>query len=315
MAEKILITPRSVTQKGHPSFQRLKDACYVIEFCSPGKLPDETELMRLLPGCVGYLCGIETVTGRLLKAAPELRAISRNGTGVDNIDLDAAKAQRIRVLRADGTNARGVAELTMALILALIRSIPFSDHGIKQGGWERRIGIELSDRTLGLVGCGKIGRLVAKFALDFDMKVLAYDPYPDLEFKPSGRFSFASMDQIWTSVDILSLHCPPLGGDRPLIDRETVAKFKKGIFLVNTARASLLDEEAVFSGLESGQIAGVALDVFPEEPPRDMRLAKHPRVITMPHCGGYTRESVDRAISVAVDNLLQALGVGRDGPG
>jgi D-3-phosphoglycerate dehydrogenase len=315
MAGKILITPRSVTQNGHPSFQRLKDAGYETIFCNPGKLPDEAELMRLLPGCVGYLCGIETVAGRLLRVAPELRAISRNGTGVDNIDLDAAKAQGICVLRADGTNARGVAELTMALILGLIRSIPYSDHGIKQGEWERKIGFELSDRTLGLVGCGKIGRLVAKFALDFDMKVLAYDPYPDLEFNPSERFSFVSMDQIWTSADVLSLHCPPLGGDRSLIDRETVTKFKKGIYLVNTARASLLDEEAILSGLELGQIAGAGLDVFPEEPPRDMRLAKHPRVIAMPHCGGYTRESVDRAISVAVDNLLQALGEGRDGPG
>ncbi len=315
MAGKILITPRSVTQNGHPSFRRLKDAGYETIFCSPGKLPDEEELMRLLPGCVGYLCGIETVNGRLLRAAPELRVISRNGTGVDNIDLDAAQAQGICVLRADGTNARGVAELTMALILALIRSIPYSDHGIKQGEWERKIGFELSDRTLGLVGCGKIGRLVAKFALDFDMRVLAYDPCPDLEFKPSERFSFASMDQIWTSADVLSLHCPPLEGDRLLIDHGTVAKFKKGIFLVNTARASLLDEEAILSGLELGQIAGAALDVFREEPPRDMRLAKHPSIIAMPHCGGYTRESVDRAISVAVDNLLQALGVGRDGPG
>lgn len=310
MPRKILITPRSVTRHGHPSLQRLEEAGFEIVFCRPDRQPDEAELMRLLPGCVGYLCGIETVTGRLLRAASELRVISRNGTGVDNIDLATAKAQGVRVLRADGTNARGVAELTIAFILALIRSIPLSDHGIKQGGWERKIGIELSDRTLGLVGCGKIGRLVAKFALGFDMKVLAYDPYLDLEYKPSERFSFVSLDQVWTSADILSLHCPPLGGDRPLIDRETVAKFKKGIFLVNTARASLLDEEAILSGLELGQIAGAALDVFPEEPPRDMRLARHPRVITMPHSGGYTRESVDRAISVAVDNLLQALGSG-----
>jgi D-3-phosphoglycerate dehydrogenase len=307
MARRILITPRSVTRDGHPALQRLKDAGYEVFLSSPGKQPDEEELMQLLPGCVGYLCGVEKVTGRVLREARELQVISRNGTGVDNIDMAAAQALGIRIVRAEGTNARGVAELTMALIMGLVRSIPYSDQRIKQGGWERRLGIELAGRTLGLIGCGKVGRLVANLSLAFDLKVLAYDPYPDPHFQPSSAFAYADFDQVWPSADIISLHCPSAGEGRPLIDTETIARMKKGVYLVNTARASLLDEAAVLGGLESGQISGVAVDVFNEEPPRDLRFTSHSRVIGTPHIGGFTEESVDRTVSVAVDNLLQEL--------
>lgn len=307
MARRILVTPRSVTRDGHPALQRLKDSGYEVFFSSPGKQPNEEELMHLLPGCVGYLCGVEKVTGRVLREARELQVISRNGTGVDNIDMAAAQALGIRILRAEGANTRGVAELTIALIIGLVRSIPFSDQRIKEGGWERRIGIELAGRTLGLIGCGKIGRLVAKLALAFDLKVLAYDPYPDPHFQPSVAFSYVTLDQVWPSADIISLHCPAPEDSSPLIDTDTIARMKKGVYIVNTARASLLNEAAVLSGLESGQISGVAVDVFDEEPPGDRRFTGHSRVIGTPHIGGFTVESVDRAVSTAVDNLLQEL--------
>jgi phosphoglycerate dehydrogenase-like enzyme len=307
MVNRILVTPRSVTRDGHPALQRLRDSGYDVLFSSPGKQPDEQELLQLLPGCVGYLCGVEKVTGRVLRAARELQVISRNGTGVDNIDLGTAQTLDIRILRAEGANVRGVAELTMGLILGLVRSIPFSDQSIKQRGWERRMGVELAGRALGLIGCGKIGRQVAKLALAFDLKILAYDPCPDPDFQPSAAFEYAPLDQIWPSADIISLHCPAAEEGRPLIDTETIARMKKGVYLVNTARASLLNEAAVLGGLESGQISGVAIDVFNEEPPRDLRFIGHSRVIGTPHIGGFTKESVDRAVSVAVDNLLQEL--------
>ena len=307
MARRILVTPRSVTRDGHPALRRLRDSGYDVLFSTPGKQPDEQELMHLLPGCVGYLCGVEKVTRRVLYEAPELQVISRNGTGVDNIDLAAARALGIRILRTEGANARGVAELTLALILGLVRSIPFSDQCIKRGGWERRMGIELAGRTLGLIGCGSVGRLVAKLALAFDLKVLAYDPCPDPDFQPSVAFSYVPLDQVWRSADIISLHCPAPGDSPPLIDTDTIAGMKKGVYLVNTARASLLNEAAVLNGLESGQISGVAVDVFEGEPPRDVRFISHSRVIGTPHIGGFTVESMDRAVSAAVDNLLKEL--------
>ena len=307
MARRILVTPRSVTRDGHPALQRLRDSGYDVLFSSPGKQPDEHELMQKLPGCVGYLCGVEKVTAQVLSDARELQVISRNGTGVDNIDLTAAQALGIRILRAEGTNARAVAELTMGLILGLVRSIPFSDQSIKQGEWERRLGIELAGRTLGLIGCGKVGRQVARLALAFDLKIVAYDPCPDLHFQPSSAFEYAALDRVWRSADIISLHCPAGGENGPLIDIETIARMKKGVYIVNTARASLLNETAVFHGLESGQISGFAVDVFNEEPPRDLRFIGNSRVIGTPHIGGFTKESVDRTVSVAVDNLLQEL--------
>ena len=307
MSNKILVTPRSVTRDGHPSLQRLAQAGYKVVCCTPGKQPSEEELLRLLPGCAGYLCGVEKVTARVLESAQDLRAISRNGTGIDNIDLPVAQRLNVRICRAEGANARGVAELAMSLMLALVRSVPLSDHAIKQGGWERALGVELEGRTLGLIGCGKIGKLVARFALAFDMTVLAFDLYPDAAFRPSDRFKYAPLDEIWSRADILSLHCPPSPNGQPLIDSETLSRLRKGVYIVNTARAELIDETAIIEALDSGRVAGLATDVFATEPPTQRQLAGHKRVIATPHIGGFTGESVSRAMDVAVDNLLAAL--------
>jgi len=303
---KILVTPRSVTRDGHPALEKLTEAGYELVFSTPGAFPGEDELLELLPGCVGYLAGVEEISSRVLDAAKGLQVISRNGTGVDSIDLGAADRNGIKVLRAVGANARGVAELTMGGIIAAVRSIPFSDAAMKDRQWSRRKGIELSDRTLGLIGCGMIGRLVAGFALAFDMDVIACDPYADMSYKPSKRFAFASIDDVLGGSDIISLHCPPQDGGA-LIDAASIEKMKDGVYIINTARASLIDDRAVLAGLESGKIAGVVVDAFDPEPPADWRLAGHSKVIGTPHIGGFTPESIDRAVSAAVDNLLQAL--------
>ncbi|MEI7900059.1 MAG: phosphoglycerate dehydrogenase [bacterium] len=304
---KILVTPRSLTKSGHPALERLKQAGYEVVFSAPGSSPTEEQLLALLPGCVGYLAGVEPVSGNVLDAAKGLRVISRNGTGIDNVDLEAAQRNHIRVCRAEGANARGVAELAFAHILAAVRSVSFSDGCLKKQDWQRRKGLELEGRTLGLVGCGRVGRLVAKFALAFDMKVLAYDPCLDASFRPSERFSYASLTEVLTQADLISLHCPANADGSALIGRQTIALMKKGVYIVNTARGGLLDDEAVLEALDAGLIAGVTIDAFESEPPKDWRLVQHDRVIATPHVGGFTDESVDRAVSVAVDNLLKAL--------
>jgi len=304
---KILITPRSLTRDGHPALDRLKDAGYELIFSTPGAFPSEDELLELLPECVGYLAGVEQISARVLNAAKDLKAISRNGTGVDSIDLQAAERNGIKVLRAVGANARGVAELTFGHIVSIVRSIPFSDVAMKDGRWERRKGVELAGRTLGLIGCGKIGQLVTQFALAFDMDVIACDPYADTSFKPSRRFSFVSIDDVLECSDIISLHCPPMPDGSPLIEAHAVESMTDGVYIINTARGSLLDTDAVLAGLESGKIAGVTIDAFETEPPKDWRLVNHSRVISTPHIGGFTIESVDRAVTAAVDNLLDAL--------
>ena len=307
MSARILITPRSLTREVHPALRRLQDAGYELVFCSPGKQPDESELRQLLPGCIGYLAGVEPVSAVVLEAAPGLRVISRNGVGVDNIDLAAAKKLGIAVCKAVGANARGVAELALAHILALARWVPFSDKSIKAGGWERRKGLELIGKTLGLVGCGHVGRLVAKLALAFEMNVLAYDVMPDKSFAPSPDFRYAPFDEVLAKSDVISLHCPAPSGGKPLIDTAALARMKKGVLLVNTARADLIDSMALAAALQSGQVGGAATDVFKSEPPKDDPLVASDRVIATPHLGGFTEESVDRAVQIAVDNLLAEL--------
>lgn len=302
----ILITPRSLTSTGHPAFDLLNRAGFKAIFSAPGKQPDESELMGLLPGCVGYLAGIEAVSETVLEAAKDLKVISRNGTGIDNIDMDAANRLGIQVCRTEGANARGVAELTVGLIFALARAIPFSDAQLKNKQWERKKGIELENRTLGLIGCGEIGKRTALISAGLGMKVIAFEHHPDPTFSPEN-FSYVSLEDIFKRSDIISLHCPPLASGKPLIDNEALSKMKPGTYLVNTARASLVDPEAVRDALETGHLAGVAVDVFDQEPPEDYKMLSNSRVIATPHIGGFTMESVDRATTQAVQNIISVL--------
>jgi len=163
---KILVTPRSVTRHSHPSLDLLRSQGWEVVICQPGAQPNEDELRTLLPGCIGYLAGVEPVTARALETATSLRAISRNGTGIDNIDLAATTRLGITVLRAEGANARGVAELTIAHLLSLARHLPTAQTSLRAGRWGRPpLGNELEGKTLGLAGCGRVGQLVAKLAL------------------------------------------------------------------------------------------------------------------------------------------------------
>lgn len=276
--------------------------------CNPGVQPSEEELRTLLPGCAGYVAGVEPVTARALEAADVLRVISRNGTGVDNVDLNVTKSRGIQVLRAEGANARGVAELAIGQMFALARGVIGCDRSLKEGGWTRgRVGVELEGRTLGLAGCGRVGRLVARMALGIGMRVVAFDPYPDAEFKPGDDFAYAALEDVMAQADFLSLHCPPSSNGLPILNAASLERLKRGVFVINTARYDVMDADAVIAALESGQIAGMALDVFDAEPPGDPRLSTHARVIASPHIGGFTKESVDRAMTGAVENLLRAL--------
>ena len=302
--KKILVTPRSLTRGGDPALDLLTGKGYEIVFSTPGTLPPEDELIELLPGCVGYLAGVEPITAAVLESAPDLKVISRNGTGINTIDLQAAQRLNIEILRAEGANARGVAELTLGVILSLIRSIPFSDARLKRNMWERRKGLELEGRTLGLIGCGKIGQLVCRLALAFGMDVLAYDAYPDPKFAPGAGFRFTDLEAVLDNSEIISFHCPEQPDGRPILDRERLGRLKPGAFVVNTARASLIEETAILEALQNGRVTGLALDVFDREPPEASPLLSDDRVIVTPHIGGFTAESVARATRAAVENLL-----------
>jgi D-3-phosphoglycerate dehydrogenase len=302
-ALKILITPRSLTAGGHPALARLSGSGYEVVLGPAGTMPSAADLVRLLPGCVGWLAGVERITDDVLAAAPDLRVISRNGTGVDAIDLAAARRRGIEVRRAEGANARGVAELAIALILALARSIPVSDARIKAGGWERRKGVELAGKTLGIVGCGKIGRIVAGLATGLGMRVLGHDPFAE----DSGDLPLVPLDDLVATSDMISLHCPPPADGSPLLDARRLRSTRAGVLIVNTARHDLIDIPALMAAIDRGHVAGAAIDVFDAEPPLDRAHLASDRIIATPHIGGLTDESVDRAVDAAVDNLLEAL--------
>ena len=276
---------------------------------TPGRQPTEEELLDALPGCAGILADVETISAKVIEAAAVegLKVIGRNGVGIDSIDLDAAGRLNVAICPTPGANSRGVAELVVSLMFALARAIPFTDAHLKAGRWERRKGIEIDGKTLGIIGCGQIGKHVTRMALGLGMKVLACDPVVDASFRPGEAFSYTNFDTVLSQADVLSLHCPAPADNRPIIDAAALAKVTPGALLINTARGVLVDGSAVLSALETERLAGFATDVYAEEPPGESPLLAHPRVIATPHVGGYTAESVDRSIRMAVDLMLECL--------
>jgi D-3-phosphoglycerate dehydrogenase / 2-oxoglutarate reductase len=306
--DKILVTPRSITKEGgHPSLEKLKNAGYEVVFCKPGVQPSENELFGLLPGCIAYLAGVEKITLKVLESATSLKVISRNGVGIDNIDLEAAKRLNIKICKAEGANSRGVAELTISLILNSVRAINENNTLLKSNTWQRIKGVEVKGKTLGIIGCGRIGKEVALLALGLGMKVIGYDAFSRDFFTSSDSFIYTTFDEVLKKSDIISFHCPPKSDGTPLISSNEINMMKNNVYLINTARAELFDNDAVSNALVSNKIAGLAVDVFTEEPPVMIPLYSHPKVILTPHIGGFTDESVDRAMDVAVDNILYSL--------
>jgi D-3-phosphoglycerate dehydrogenase len=306
MPGKILVTPRSLTTDPHPAFEIFAQHGYELVLGPRGQQPDEAALVALVPGCIGWIAGVEPVSETVLAAATSLRAVSRNGVGTDNLPVARMKERGIAVLTADGANAAGVAELAIALMMAGLRHVPAADRGIKAGGWPRRRGREIRNCRLGVVGCGALGRDVAKLAGGLGARVIGYDPMrPDFNRPPN--FRWAEISDILAECDIVTLHCPPPPGGKPLIDAAALALMPRGGILVNTARAALVDEPAVLAALDSGQLETYAADVFAEEPPCSLELAGHPNVIATSHIGAFTQESVDRATIAAIENLLTAL--------
>ena len=304
-APAILITPRSLSDGSHPSLDALRDAGFELRFPAPGRHPSRVELLAALPGSVGYLAGTEVIDAELIAAASGLRIISRNGIGVDSIDLDAADRAGVIVAPAPGANSQGVAELAITLALSAARRVPWHDAHLSAGRWERSVGFEVNGKTLGIIGCGQVGRRVATMAIGLGMSVLAFDAYPNPDFDPEG-FRWTDQDEVFASSDVVTLHAPP-SPDGPLVDADRLATLKPGAVLINTARASLVDLDAVLAALESGALGQYATDVFDTEPPEPHPLWAREDVILTPHLGGYTGESIDRAAFAAVDNLLREL--------
>ena len=304
---RILVTPRSLTSSPGQLLSALETAGFELTYSAPGHQPSEAELIALVPGCVGWLAGVEPISARVLNAADRLQIISRNGVGVDSINLAAAERRRIKVLTAPGANASAVAELTLGLIISGLRHLSQSAAALKAGTWSRTQGREVGGCTIGLIGCGAVGCAVAEAAIALGAKVLACDLRPRLDFQPSSRFVWASLDDVLSRSDVISLHCPPLADAAPLLDAARLGLVKQSVGLVNTARAALVDEDALLEALDKGRVGWYATDVFAIEPPPPSRLISHERVLATPHIGGFTAEGGRKAVQIAVENLLREL--------
>ncbi len=272
------------------------------------------ELLAALPAYHALIVRSRTkVTARVVEAGRNLKVIGRAGVGVDNIDVAAALARGVTVVNSPLAASAAVAEHTLGLMLALARSIPTADASMKQGRWEKSafIGGELSGKTLGLIGIGRIGALVAERAIAFGMSALAYDPYLSAEQIRERRAEPATFDAVLARSDYLSLHLPLAPETRRLIGPAQFAQMKPGARLVCTARGGVIDEDALRAALDSGALAGAALDVFGEEPPPPGSIATHARVIATPHVGAQTAEAQARA-GVAVAEEVIAVLQGRE---
>jgi D-3-phosphoglycerate dehydrogenase len=256
-----------------------------------GRKPDE--LARDLANADALIVRSATqVTAALIEAAPKLRVIARAGTGVDNVDVAAASARGILVMNAAGANSISVAELAMGLVLALARALPAADASMKQGIWDKKrfMGVELRGKTLGVVGFGRIGREVAQRARAFGMEILAYDPFIASRAADAAGVPLVELDDLLAQADFITLHVPALPETRHLVNAERIARMKKGVRIVNTARGELIDDAALAAAIASGHVAGAGLDVFDPEPPTDTTLTKLPQVIATPHIAASTVE-------------------------
>jgi len=234
------------------------------------------------------------VTPDVLKAAPKLRVIGRAGVGVDNVDLDAATAAGVLVMNTPGGNAVSVAEHTLALMLSMARSIPQASASTKAGKWEKKkfLGSELRGKQLGIVGLGSVGREVVSRARAFGMRVAAYDPFVTSLIAADLDVSLASLDQLYAESDYITLHVSLTPDTENMLSAPAFAKMKAGVRIVNCARGELIDDAALQAAIESGKVAGAALDVFTVEPPTaDYPLFSLSQITATPHIGGSTEEA------------------------
>jgi len=249
------------------------------------------------------------VDAGMIAAAPKLEVIGRAGIGVDNIDLVAATAQGVMVVNAPNANTISAAEHTMALILAQARRIPEADASLRAGRWDRKRlqGVELYGKTLGILGFGKIGSLVAARAAAFGMRILAFDPYVAEERIRRLGGEPADLDRILAEADIVTIHLPKTPDTEGIIDAAALAHAKPGIRIVNVARGGLVDEAALAAAIEEGTVAGAAIDVFAEEPTTSSPLFDFTQVVVTPHLGASTREAQDKAGIAVAEAVARAL--------
>jgi D-3-phosphoglycerate dehydrogenase len=253
--------------------------------------------------------GRTKVLPAVFDAGSKLKVVGRAGIGVDNIDLAAAKSHNVTVVNSPIATTTTVAELTLGLMLCAVREIARADASLKAGKWLKKEfeGAELSGKTLGVIGFGRIGAAVAKRAAAFDMKILGYDPKVTAEEITKRGGKPVSLDELLKQSDMITMHLPLTPDTKTMLDAAAFAKMKQGVYIICAARGGVIDEAALLEALNSGKVAGAALDVFTAEPPGLTDLVAHPKVVGTPHIGAQTVEAQSRAANDIAEEVLTAL--------
>jgi phosphoglycerate dehydrogenase-like enzyme len=314
MTWRILATARAFWDNGGDSERRLVAAgCEIVRSPRPGPMNEE-EMIDLLQGCDASLAASDTYNARVFAACPRLKVVARLGVGLDSVDVPAATQAGVLVTSTPTAMSEAVADYTFALLLGIARRIPEGDLMMRSGGWGELPGTLVYGKTIGLIGLGQIGRGVLRRAGGFSMRILVYDP-PLHVAVTTGQASalpegaeFTDLETLLRESDFVSVHAPKLPETLGLINAERLAMMKPSAFLINTARGALIDDNALIAALEAGKIAGIATDVFTQEPlPADHPLRKAPRTLLTPHNAFNAREAAMEMCRQSSESILAVI--------
>lgn len=307
---KIFISTSSFAEYDKSPLRLLESNGFEVVLNPYGRKLNPKEVVALAKDCAGIIAGTEPLTKEVLRQLPGLKAISRCGTGLDNVDVEAARKRGIAVRTTPDAPAQAVAELTVALILNVLRQISFMDRQVRSGAWSKEMGRLLSGKTVGVIGLGRIGKRVAELLRSFDVKILASEPKPDKKWAEENKVSLTSLEELLRKSDVVTLHIPYTEENRNLINAKRLKIMKRGAILINTSRGGLVDEDVLYQALKNGHLGGAALDVMEVEP-YDGPLKGLNNVILTPHIGSYALEARVQMEMEAAKNLINMLTEGR----
>lgn len=265
------------------------------------------EVIESLAGATAVIAGQELYTAEIFDACPELRLVVRFGVGFDTVDVGAATERGVLVATIPGTTDGGVADHAIGLMIDLAHGISRHDRAMRRGEWQPQRGVDMWHATLGIAGLGRIGRAVARRGLGFDMRVIAHEPYPVMEFVEEHRIELMRMDEVFAQSDFVTLHLPAMPETERIVDAAKLALMKPTAFLINTGRGNLVDEDALYAAVKSGQIAGAGVDAWTTEPMTDPRWAELDNVVLTPHSAANTHGVWTASAALAVEVVLKAV--------
>ena len=303
---RILVTPSSFGECGSEPLQLLQASGLDIQFNLKQRRLSREEVVSLGSDCIGIIAGLEQLDADTLSHFRNLRVVSRLGSGVDNIDLEAAKQKGIVVRSTPYGPTRAAAELTLALVMALLRNIPMADRNMRQGIWRKEIGQLLQGRVVGILGLGRIGREVAQLMIAMGCTVLGHDLVPDVDWSAKHNVKLVDFTDLLVESEILCIHVSILDDNTTLIGAKELASMRPGSMLVNMARGGIVDEDALVAALKNETLKGAALDVYSHEPYAGP-LTEIDTVVLTPHLGSYAKDAKLAMEIESVENLLESL--------